>query len=325
MAYYKTGFWIYRTCNEREAQIINLDFFMQNDFIQGIANNRRWTVSTSKKKPIDMNVLRSQGKVVGASFKDGNMPLVDLYDVRNILPNAANATYSLHQALDNFVVLDIEPKCPQKIRDSLLTLPYLYGELSMSGKGFHLIFRKPSTRYKEILMSKTAVREENGYYEFLLTHYVTFTGMMLRPTEQCIFQDISKMDELFDDIAKTKKLSINTEMNPDSIPKLNDIVYGKTIASTLKRAVYGKTLSDFKNDNSAYEFGVIGFYMHNLDLLLSTTKYNKQEYMPPEKVRILYTVVSDVIPHRIKHEEFRNGIPMLMYSCMRAMTRVEVS
>jgi hypothetical protein len=115
------------------------------------------------------------------------------------------------------------------------------------------------------------------------------------------------------------------EMNTDSIPKLNDIVYGKAITATRKRAVYGKTLDDFKNDNSAYEFGVIGFYMHNLDLLLSTTKYNKKEYMPPEKMRILYTVVSDVIPHRIKHEEFRNGIPMLMYSCMRAMTGVEVS
>ena len=33
-----------------------------------------------------MNVLRSQGRIAGASFKDGNMPLVDLYDVSNILP-----------------------------------------------------------------------------------------------------------------------------------------------------------------------------------------------------------------------------------------------
>ncbi len=304
---------------------MNLDFFIQNDFIQSIAGNRRWTVSTPKKKPVDMNILRSQGRVAGASFKNGNMPLVDLYDVRNILPNATNATYSLNQALDDFVVLDIEPKCPPEIRDNLLTLPYMYGELSMSGKGFHLIFRRPVTQYEEILMSKPAVREENGYYEFLLSHYVTFTGMILRPTEQCVFQDISKVGELFDDVAKTKKLSINTEMDTASIPKLSDIVYGKTIAATLKRAVYGKTLDDFKNDNSAYEFGVIGFYMHNLDLLLSTTRYSRQEYMPPEKVRILYTVVSDVIPHRVKHDEYRNGIPMLMYSCMRAMTRVEVS
>lgn len=304
---------------------MNLDFFIQNDFIQSIAGNRRWTVSTPKKKPVDMNILRSQGRVAGASFKNGNMPLVDLYDVRNILPNATNATYSLNQALDDFVVLDIEPKCPPEIMDNLLTLPYMYGELSMSGKGFHLIFRRPVTQYEEILMSKPAVREENGYYEFLLSHYVTFTGMILRPTEQCVFQDISKVGELFDDVAKTKKLSINTEMDTASIPKLSDIVYGKTIAATLKRAVYGKTLDDFKNDNSAYEFGVIGFYMHNLDLLLSTTRYSRQEYMPPEKVRILYTVVSDVIPHRVKHDEYRNGIPMLMYSCMRAMTRVEVS
>ncbi len=69
------------------------------------------------------------------------------------------------------------------------------------------IFPKPSTKYEEILMSKTAIRDENGYYEFLLTHYVTFTGRMLRPTKQCIFQDISKVDELFDNVAKTKNFS----------------------------------------------------------------------------------------------------------------------
>lgn len=271
-----------------------------------------------------MNVLRTQGRIVGASFKSGNMPLVDLYDVRNILPNATNATYSLNQALDDFVVLDIEPKCPPKIRDSLLTLPYIYGELSMSGAGVHLVFPKPPTEYEQILMSKPAIREENGYYEILLTHYVTFTGMILKPTDKCIFQDISKFNELFDGIARTKKLSMNTEMDTDSIPKLSEIVYGKAITTTLKKAVYDRTPTDFKNDNSAYEFGVIGFYMHNLDLLLSTTKYNKYTYMQQEKVRILYTVVSDVIPHRIKHDEYRNGIPMLMYSCMRAVTRVEI-
>lgn len=304
-------------------RIINLNFFIQNEFIQSIAENTRWTVSTSKKKPIDMNVLRRQGRIVGATFKDGNCPLVDLYDVRNIIPNATNATYRLNQSLDDFVVLDIEPKCPPEIRDNLLTLPYIYGELSMSGKGFHLVFPKPQTNYEEILMSKPAIQEERGYYEILLTHYVTFTGMILKPTEQCKFQDITKFYELFDNLAKTKKLSINKEMDTSNIPKLDHIACGKTIVETLKRATYEKTYEDFHN-HSVYEFGVIGFYMHNLDLILSTTKYSKLKYSDQEKLRIIYTIVSDVIPHREKHDELRNGMPMLMYSCMRALTRVEI-
>ena len=35
-------------------------------------------------------------------------------------------------------------------------------------------------------------------------------------------------------------------LDTDSISKLNDIVYGKAIASTLKRVVFGKTTRHFR-------------------------------------------------------------------------------
>lgn len=301
---------------------INLKYFIDNNFIQTIAENNRWTVSTKNKMPIDMNILRNEGKIKGATYKNGNMPLVNLYDIYNILPNAVNATYNLNQNLDNFVVLDIEPKCPEQLKNELLKLPYIYGELSMSGKGFHLVFPKPVTEYEEILISKTAIREENGYYEFLLTHYVTFTGIILK--QKCTPKNISEYYKIFDNIAKTKQLSMNKEIDTSNIPDIDNIIYGRKIVDTLKKAVFEKELSDFKNDYSAYEFGVIGFYMYNLELLLSTTKYLNQQYTDQEKGRILYTIVSDILPYRPKHDELRNGMPMLMYSCIRAITRINL-
>lgn len=303
---------------------MNLDYFINNPFIQTIADNERWTISTKKKMPIDMNCLRKEGRIVGAAFKNGNKPLVDLYALQTIVPNAANAAYRMNQNLDDFVVLDIEPKCPNELKEKLLKLPYVYGELSLSGKGFHLVLPTPLTKYRDILLTKPAIKEENGYYEILLSHYVTFTGNMITPSKACVTEDIGEFYKIFDEIARTKKVTANIEMETSDIPQVEQIPYGKDIVELLKKAKYEKSLADFKGeDNSAYEFGVIGFYYKRLKMLLSTTKYRKYDYTLQEQLRLLYTVVISVIPQRAKHAEKRGGLPMLMYSCKRALTRLE--
>jgi len=161
---------------------MNLEYFSAMPFIQSISDNARWTVSTKTKMPIDMNRLIRTGEIVGAKFDNGNEPLITLTQLISALPNAANAAYKLNQSVDEFVVLDIEPKCPADIRDKLLTLPYKYCELSMSGSGFHLVFDKPNTQYQDILYGKPAVKEKHGWYEILLNHYVTFRGKVCQPS-----------------------------------------------------------------------------------------------------------------------------------------------
>lgn len=302
---------------------MNMEQFMKNPFILSIADNERWTISTNKKMPIDMKRLRNEGRIVGASFRNGNKPLVNLYEIKKIVPNAANVAYRMNQNLDNFVILDIEPKCPLEIKAKLLRLPYIYGELSMSGNGFHLVFETPKTNYKEILISKPAIKEENGYYEILLSHYVTFTGNEIIPSKTCISKDVSEFEKIFDEIAKTKKITMNTELNTSYIPEIDSIFLGGEIVKILKEAKYDKSVNDFKGDYSVYEFGVIGFYYKRLKMLLSTTKYVKHEYTPQEQMRLLYSVIRSVIPHRAKHDEKREGLPMLMYNCKRAITKTE--
>lgn len=299
---------------------MNLEYFSAMPFIQSISDNARWTVSTKTKMPIDMNRLIKTGEIVGAKFDNGNNPLVTLPQLISGLPNAANAAYKLNQSVDEFVVLDIEPKCPANIRDKLLTLPYKYCELSMSGSGFHLVFDKPNTQYQDILYGKPAVKEKHGWYEILLNHYVTFTGKVCLPSEDCIFVDVSDFEKLFDELASQTKIQHTFDINTDDLPKLEDIPLHENIVDLISKANYNKTLKDFDDDNSKYEFGIVGFYHKKLNMLLDTTKYRTHDYTPQERIVLLHEIIADIIPYRTKHDSVRDGLPWLMYTCKRVVS-----
>ncbi len=304
---------------------MDLNYFLSVPFIQTIKDISRWTVSTKNKMPIDMNALRYRQVLIGATFKNDNQPLVTLEELQQIIPNPTNTAFNLNQSLDNFVVLDIEPKCPPEIRDRLLTLPYKYCELSMSGYGFHLVFDKPKTNYEAILLSKPALKEEHGYYEILLNHYVTFTGRECKPSENCVFADISEFEKLVEDLASKAKIQHSITLDTDDLPNLEDIELGDDIVNLLSQAKYNKTVSNFEDDYSAYEFGVAGFYYKKLKMLLSTTKYKKHEYSNLEKMVLLYNIIVEIIPYREKHETVRDGLPWIMYTCKRVVTTGEQS
>ena len=245
---------------------MDLNSFKVHPFITTIADNIRWTISTKTKMPIDMNALKNRQVIIGATFKDDNQPLVTLSELEQIVPNPTNTAYSLNQALDDFVVLDIEPTCPDDIRDRLLQMPYKYCEISMSGAGFHLVFDKPKTNFEHILLSKPALKEEHGYYEILLNHYVTFTGKICVPSDACVPLDISEFEKLIDDLASKAKIQSSVMINTDELPELEDIPLGDDIVTLLTKARYGKTIENFSNDHSKYEFGVAGFYYNKLKM-----------------------------------------------------------
>ena len=95
------------------------DSFRNNDFISSIAANERWTVSTSQKMPIDMYIFINRGIVSGAIYNN-ELSLVSLDALHNAIPDAAVYTYYMDALIDHFVVLDIEPKCPDDIKANLM-------------------------------------------------------------------------------------------------------------------------------------------------------------------------------------------------------------
>lgn len=294
--------------------------FYNSDFIKAIADKEKWTVSDNKKRPIDMYALINDQKVWGAAFDRGYNPLVNLKTLCATIPNAINNAFKLDAFEDNFVILDIEPSCPEPLKQKFLELPYEYGEISMSGKGLHLVFDFPRDILEKYpnAKNKLSLKDGNGYYEILLYHMVTFTRNMIKPSD--FKTDISEFENMFELLAMQAKDTSTaqgvavTDVKTDDIPQFDDI------KDTLEQHTYNKTAYDFvdkrngkNHDFSAFEFGATGFYYRTLNRLLATDKYKDHKYTDEEKAVILYSVTTDVLPYREKHDSLRNNMPWLLF------------
>ena len=280
--------------------------FRENTFIQTIANDKRWTVSTADKVPIDMHILKYRNEIKGA-FHASDLCLMTLDEVNEIIPNASNHAYHFDYQITNAIVLDIEPKCPEILKKSFLEMNYIYGEISLSGKGLHLIFPVPECfdNYP-IAQQKKVLKEEHGYYEFLLYHYVTFTHNMLPEAT-----GTNTIDTVFETLCRKQKESVKTDtdinLTKPEIPK------EKTLLKTLCHIEYKKTPNDFYGDMSKYEYGFTGFYHSKLKKQIQLPHYKSHTYTDNEKAWLLYEIAMQKLEHRANHDENRNGLPWLLY------------
>lgn len=295
----------------------NFDDFYNHPFIKSITDNEKWTVSDKDKKPIDMFAYKYRQQITGALFTD-NKSLVSLPELCELIPNARNNAYFMDSIVDKFVVLDIEPICPDAIKQRLLKTKYVYGEISMSGKGYHLIYPLPNCFSKyPIAQKKIVMKEEHGYYEILLQHYVTFTRNML--PDATGGEDFEK---IFEELASTQKETIRKDIDVQEL-KPNDIPLEKDILITLNHLDYNKTPIDFYNDMSKYEYGFMGFLYYKLKKQLALQDYKEHKYSDNEKAWLLYTVAKNKIPKRQKHDEYRNNLPWLLYLASEIIAKDE--
>lgn len=293
--------------------------FCDHPFIASIADRKHWTMScrltdkngkTTKgnKAPIDMYMLKYRQTVQGAKFQD-ERSCVSLDELSQIVLAPPNCAYFLDALTDNFVVLDIEPSCPDTIKKKLLQLDYIYGEISMSKKGYHLVFPLPDciNEYPNAIQ-KIVFKEKHGYYEILLNHWVTFTRNMLPDAT-----GNNKFELLFRKMASEQKQTVHTDVDFET-DEPSDIKNKDTILDILKCQKYNKTPEDFFNDMSKYEFGYISFLYTKLKQILAVSSIkNSHDYTESEKIWLLYYGAKAMIPYREKHEEQRNKMPWLLY------------
>lgn len=296
--------------------------FYDNPLIQSIAPNERWSISTNKKMPIDIKILQTEQRIAGALFLD-ERSLVSLPDLCELIPNAANNAYYLDALVDNILILDIEPKCPDNIKEKLLRLPYEYGEISMSGNGFHLAFYLPQNFDDfPIARKKVVMKEEHGYYEILLNHWVTFTRNKIKDAPSDASQ--TEFEQFFADIASIQKDVQRTDVNIEELEP-QDFPCKDRILSLLMQQPYYKTLSDFHDDNSHFEFSFIGFLHYKLGQILNISAIKQaHDYTDNEQVWMLYLVAKERLPYRSKHDEFRDGLPWLLYLSREVIARSNI-
>lgn len=290
--------------------------FFVHPVIQKLAQNPFWTVNIEGKKPLDIKeyarTKRSCAHICGAVDKNSLTTLPNVYDILEAVPK--QVVYQLDAQRDGYIVLDIEKKCPDAIKKQLLTLPFVYGEVSMSGEGYHLVF--PCPVFNEIVANKIVLKEEHGYYEILLQHYVSFTYQMIDPiyadnNASITFQTI--WDELCLQAKNTTKRELNTDIESVDLnfPCYNDL---KNAVIRNFKSRFFKTPADFCNDMSRYEYAVIGSVRYSLNYMADFFKLTHGLVLDEiQKIALTYDIITDIIPYRPKHDEVRDGKPMLLY------------
>lgn len=304
--------------------------FYSNSAILTLSGASRWAVSgrlgeeAKGKAPIDVRHLFDTGGRIRGAWARDDQCLVTLDELTERLPTAANAAFFLQAPTDGLIVIDIEPDCPEEISMQLLRLSgILYSETSMSGRGFHLVTQLPKNFYDhQAAAGKKVLREEHGWYEILLDHWVTFTR---RPISDEIWTRVSAVgapeecyastDALFASLAKTAKATGTTSATVHTSVETPEITGGEEIVS---RTLDGadprfKTLDDFAGDASRWEFSVLGTLYNEMRHHLVVVGYlRRTSFSDGDVAWLLYEAAQQVLPPRSKHRERRNGRPFLL-------------
>lgn len=307
--------------------------FSKQPFLKTISKKEKWTVSTSKKKPIDMQYLLETQQIRGALFKNGNNPLTTLNVVNETIPDAVNRTFYLDCITDGIIILDIEPVCPQELKNQFLSYPCLYAEKSMSGKGIHMVFALPKCFYDyPIAQKKTVLKEKNNKdYEILLNHYVTFTGNEIpfvygthSPAFEALFQVLAEKAKDVELQKLDNTVSAKALQEPMNIPEKNYIL-GALQYMAEKWNVHHTPL-DYNNNMSSYEFAFMCAIYKGLDESLKTAKVRatKHKYTDIEKIWLMYTIATNYLPYREKHNTTRSQMPWLAYVAKQTIQKVQL-
>lgn len=295
-----------------------------------LAGAARWTVSgrlgeeSKGKAPIDMrHLLDTGGRVRGAWARDEQC-LVTLNELTERLPNAANAAFYLQSLSDGLMVIDIEPDCPAEISSQLLTIPEaIYTETSMSGKGFHLVAPLPENFHDhKAAVGKKVLREEHGYYEILLEHWCTFTR---RPIAEDVWDRVRDVEEvnarysttssLYASLARSATATQTVSTEVATAVEAPEIAGREEIVLRTLEGVEGrlKTIDDFDGDASRFEFSVLGTLRREMQRQLVVIGFLKRaRYTDSDVAWLLYEAAREILPHRTKHRERRNGRTFLL-------------
>lgn len=302
--------------------------FYGNPAIGTLADAARWTVSGrlgdpggTGKAPIDMRALLDIGRVRGA-WTIGEECLVTLRELTERLPDAANHAFYLRAQTDGLMVVDIEPDCPAEIAANLLGLPGLvYTETSMSGRGYHLLAALPDNFYDHaVASSKRVLREEHGWYELLLDHWVTFTrrpvaksGVAARAIDIAP-APFASLEEVYASLASKASSSACVMAVPTGV-ECREIKGGQQIVERTLEAARPrlKRLDDFADDHSRWEFSILGTLFREMRRHLVVVGFLRHTtYSAADQAWLLYQAALQAVPSRAKHHQNRNGRPFLL-------------
>lgn len=307
--------------------------------------NQKWCVSKDKM-PLDIFALK-KGYEWGASFKRTHSAYGTYDDAKRLYDQYGyKPTLFVDSSEQSIYMIDIEPTCPQQIRQAVfksLKDSILYIEHSMSGNGYHAMV------LVDCGGDKLRTLKYKQWFEILVNHHCTFTLDEIgfdqaysedRATNEFVTDDdadavlIEKLEtartgmEFYDLIRGDKPvvsaICDNATMqefraacagfdgrHADLFGLLCDVEYDKTVD--------GEPPNGFRGDYSRYEFGYasklhyalirIANNMIDADARCYVLKVDRNQ-----AIMLVYMVLKQMLPHRAKHDEVRNGLPWLLFT-----------
>lgn len=338
--------------------MVHPDIFIKNPLINSIAGECRWTVSNTDKIPVNAKALIETGDIFNAKFT-GENPLVDLRTLdkeENLI--AVNRAYRLQARHNNIITVDVEPCAPESLKAFAFDFPAHYTELSLNG-GVHLTIKVPDsliTNKNRYMFENLSVFKEpipdgekrNAHYEVLFNdHFITFTKRMVnKPVANYNNDDeaYKKLEKFLNHIAKldkdkkemrerAKEYSIEMveeTIDDESLKNINAFLNIKPFDTAKEKA--GKIdLCDFGEDHSRYEMSLANslasFTLRYHAMAVKTIEYRQitKDLGPQELTYAIYKLLEEMIPHRDKHDEFREELPWLLYTAKRAYEFIKAS
>ena len=306
-----------------------------NTTIANIANkiSDKWCVSNSEKVPLDMFALR-KGFEWGASNNREHSSYESYGGVAAFVSeNPGYRVCSWLPSDGDFAILDIESICPKEIRAKILSMfenDIIYLEMSMSGNGFHAIIPR---KYEKTVKYKK-------YAEILTNHHCTYTGNEISVTDAINLtiktnldmsdddeEDIKNITDVYDLFAKPAvNLSSNESATWQDYKTESQYLNGShaDLYNIMYNYEYKKTLEDFSLDYSRYEFG----YAAALYCLIKRTapnmidenaRFYNMHISKKSAALLIYFILKQKLQPRAKHDEYRNGLPWLLYTADRVV------
>ena len=316
--------------------------FYGNPAIMAMADDRNWTVSDKDKRPLNAQALVYRGKIFGARAAEADRDLLTLTEMSTYMPWAANCACYFQSARTGTLVLDIESDCPDHVKRRLLALSRyaLYTETSMSGQGYHLILRLPDNFHDfPDAAGRTVLKHPEGWYEILLDHWVTFTRNPIDPalvnaavadpahaelTIENVYAEMASSTRASAADGAAVSANLRDILDPGLDERTRDLE--ETIVNAAVREhvrIYAKTLADFSDDHSRWEFSNLSALARRIaEQCIAQRGAGRLvgDVDGNQATRMLYHAAQLVIPHRAKHDGTRSGMPYLMYqaaNCIR--------
>ena len=343
--------------------IVHPSDFSNNPLVAYIGKEPYWTVSDDQKRPVNALALLQDNEVKNIRF-DGEHQMVTLAELdANPDLQAVNRAYRLRARENRVIAIDVEPIAPDDMKQQVLHFPAHFTEFSRNG-GVHLFIKVPEdlitdeNRYmfddlsvfKEPVPKDTDGKDlRKAHFEVIFNdHFITFTKKMV-VQKPCVdyTQDAAAKEQLraflaqITEMDKTRReqrekmKAYRIQVFEDSISDEKEELIEKFMElepfAVAREQAEEKTAADFAGDLSRYEIAVASgiashtIRIHNLSKGTISFKDIANKLNEQDLVYIVYLMLQDVVPHREKHDEERDGLPWLLYTSKRAYEYVRAN